>query len=195
MLAAMVTHFAVANMVRGGWPEVTPTPRWKRADGLFLAMSLAVLPWVLGPVVGIAAAVGLWLGGLQGWGSYVGAVINRGYFSGRKQEWGNTPEPENEIIDDLISGLLARPTAWGLAGLALRGAWWGLLVAGAVALAQWWLGAIDWAVVAAVGLGPCAMPLAFWLGRETGSQAHAWLRGEAFHGAAIGAAFFMAGAI
>ncbi len=95
-------------------------------------------------VIAAVAFALMWLGASPGWGEYIGAIINR-----KKGK-----APEVPIIDMAIEPLTG--TLWGVAGLTLRGLFWGLMLAVPFIFNQQFIAAILFAVA-----GSC-MGLIYW---------------------------------
>lgn len=71
-----------------------------------------------GCLYGLIGGLLMWLGQSPGWGAYVGTI---------HRNW--LPHPEQKWIDWIIKPLDGKPFLWGLAGLSIRGLFWGALLA------------------------------------------------------------------
>jgi len=67
-------------------------------------------------------AVAMWLGAMDGWGEYIGAMVRRHILTGT----------EVEKIDQLILKYKSNPMLWGFLGLTVRGAFWGAAISSSV---------------------------------------------------------------
>lgn len=121
---------AVSNAWRGGQIKIpsryaAKLPAWVperkslpndpvNAAVFAVAMALVTGIWV----AAIPAFILMWVGAAPGWGAYIGAMVD-----------GSNPEKEVLVIDDVIKPWKHNPRAWGFAGLTLRGALWGFLLA------------------------------------------------------------------
>ena len=168
-----------ANAIRGGqWREWFNVPegqlRWISSDALNAIMYAIAVYIATGDVyVSLASAPLMWLGATIGWGDYIGALGG----------WRHDDLKENRFIDTLITHLKFSPQAWGCAGLAIRGIFWGACLS----LPFFWLGQIVTAV-SFISMG-ALMPLAYWLAiqwanRRAGDkwQSAGWALGEIFFG-------------
>lgn len=184
---------AIANAMRGGQWRIWLGGEWNKhdADGkpikwrwlqsdfineAIYGVTIFVLSenWLLA----LASVAGMAAGARPGWGDYIGAILK-------------TPDDklqENKFIDPLIRWLERWPFWWGFAGLAIRGAWWGLCLA-----TPFWLHGHG-AVALGFILNGITMPLvyvaaSFWMRTRwkdaSGWKGAAWGLGEVFYGAVL----------
>lgn len=113
---------AVFNRLRGGTPLFIKNlvgfdiPMVRTLNAVAFGVFLAVTqqsPWFF-----ISGTLAMYVGQSLGWGSYIGAMIDRRI----------TNPNEVVVIDLIIDPLFNKPWLWGFAGLTLRGLFWGAVV-------------------------------------------------------------------
>lgn len=105
---------AISNAIRGGQLPIKGG-RYINA-ALF---GLVVIFVTMNPWLGLACVPAMYLGSKPGFGKYPGAVGG----------WETKNLTGQIYIDALIAHLVDRPVLWGLAGLLIRGMFWGICVA------------------------------------------------------------------
>lgn len=113
---------ALSNALRGAqWKAFVPDKyHWINSDLINSIIYMYTVYYLTGnEYVSAASFMAMWLGASTGWGDYIGAL--GGWRKEDLQEW--------KPIDLLIAPLKRFPRWWGFAGLTLRGALWGLILA------------------------------------------------------------------
>lgn len=177
---------ALSNAGRGSqwreWFNVKPGKlEWVSSD-VANALIFGVTVYITSGHFWLAASsfAAMNIGARPGWGDYIGALGG----------WRATGLKENRFIDPLISWLKKYPVWWGMAGMTLRGIFWGAMLA-----FPFWL-LVDRADVAMEFLWRGAMMgvvykfavqwAKFRAGMEDGRyQAVGWALGELLYGAVL----------
>jgi hypothetical protein len=115
--AAVIAYFAFVNRIRGGMFAETLKGKGDDLAGVLFGIGAAILLkewWVLP-----AFAVAFRLGESHGWGHWLSiAVTNKGH----------NPRLHESPIDNLLTRI-ENKNLWALAGLTIRGALWGAILA------------------------------------------------------------------
>lgn len=171
---------AISNAIRGGqwyaWLDVDEKKSWIGSDPIN-ELIFAVAAYIATGSIWLALASGVAMaaGARPGWGDYIGALY--GYRIENLRE--------NKYIDPILRPLMKSPFWWGVAGLFLRGLWWGLCLAAPFLLAGY---SAAWLFLPA----GASMPLLYHLSAKW-MQARgvadwtgpAWGLGEIFMGAVL----------